>query len=478
MSVPTSRSAKSSSAPKHWPHQLQSKALCKTQPRVLDFADPGTGKTRVHIENFIERPGHKRLLVICPISLMQPAWGVDLNKFAPRLSVGYSTAEDRLTAFQSGCDVVILNTDGVKWLLDVVEGTKRPKRAGVPLLKDFDHLVIDEIAYFKHPNSQRSKAMRALAKHFKYRYGMTGTPNPNSVTELWHQALIIDDGKRLGMSFFHFRNATQNAEQVGPQANHLKWRDKPGAEEAAFMLLKDIVIRHDFETVMTHVPPNYRRTYELDIPKRLRTIYEKFQREAFVLLENGGVISTAQAGAVRQKLLQICSGAVYATTDDDADYQVLDTTRYELTADLIESRKHSIAFFNWRHQRVQLENELRKRGVEYAMIDGTVKVETRNDIVRDFESGNLQGVIMHYKTGAHGLTLTRGDSCFFTSPIYEADYFKQGIHRIYRGAQDKPTNTITMEARDTVEQDVYAQLFDKGTRMKSFLDLLVERSHG
>lgn len=471
MSSPTSRSAKSSSGPKHWPHQLKSKAICKVQQRVLDFADPGTGKTRVHIENYAERLQRKRLLVVCPISLMQPAWGIDLQKFAPRLSVGYCSAEDRMGAFQAGCDVVVINTDGVKWLELMCKKDKQ-------FLAEFDHLIIDEIAYFKHPTSQRSKAMRNIAKHFKYRYGMTGTPNPNSVTELWHQALIIDDGKRLGMSFFQFRNSTQSAEQTGPSANHLKWTDKPGAEEAAWILLKDIVIRHDFEQVMTHVPPNYRRSYELELPKKLRDIYNKFEKDAFVRLESGGIISTVQAGAIRQKLLQICSGAVYATTDDDSNYQVLDTTRYELTADLLESRKHAIAFFNWRHQRVHLENELRKRGVAYAMIDGSVPVERRNDIVAEFSAGNLQSVIMHYKTGAHGLTLTRGDSCYFTSPIYEADYFKQGIHRIYRGAQDKPTNTVTMEAKNTVEQKVYEQLFDKGRRMKSFLDLLVERKHG
>lgn len=461
----TSRSVKSSGSD-HWPHQLQSKRLYTAIKRGLDFSDPGTGKTRVHIEVYAERPDRGRLLVVCPLSLMVPAWGADLNKYAPRLSVGYSTADDRESAFLSGADVVVLNTDGVKWL------AKNQK-----LLKDFDHLVIDELSYFKHPTSQRSKAMRALTKHFSYRYGMTGTPNPNSVTELWHQVLLIDDGKRLGPSFYRFRSNTQNAEQVGPKPEHIKWVDKPGAEDGVAMLLQEITMRHDFEKVMTHVPPNHRHPYEIELSARLRKIYNKFESDAFVLLENGSRITTAQAGAVRQKLLQICSGAVYTRDDDESDYQLLDNFRYELLAQLVSDRKHSVSFFNWRHQRERLEIEFKKKGIEYAMIDGSVKTDLRNDIVSDFQAGNLQTVLMHYKTGAHGLTLTAGDTSFFASPIYEADYFKQGIHRIYRGAQDKATNTVTVEAKRTVEQHVYKQLFTKGARMGSFLDLLQEYKH-
>lgn len=464
-SKPTKRSEKSTGSD-HWPHQLVSKGLFSTTPFGLDFADPGTGKTRVHVELFAERKNHKRMLVVCPLSLMQPAWGVDISLYAPRLSVAYAVAGDREDAFHSGADVVVINTDGVKWLAN-----------NMHLLADFDHLVIDELSYFKHPNSQRSKAMLKISRKFAYRYGMTGTPNPNTVMELWHQALIIDGGKRLGQSYYQLRNASQQAEQVGPKAQHLKWTDKPGMDDAFAVLLKDITVRHKFEEVMTHVPPNHRQPYYLDLPRKLRKIYDKFEADAYVLLENGRRITTAQAGAVRQKLLQICSGAVYTREDDESDYEVLDTSRYALVADLVAGRSHSVTFFNWRHQQEQLSREFKARGIEFAMIDGGTKVETRNDIVRDFQAGNLQTVAMHYKTGAHGLTLTRGDTTFFCSPIYEADYFKQAKHRIYRGAQDKPTNTVTMEANSTVERYVYDQLFQKTERLGNFLDMLKEYKH-
>lgn len=461
-STPTKRSAKSTVSD-HWEHQLISKGLFSTTPFGLDFADPGTGKTRVHVELFAERRGRKRLLIVCPLSLMGPAWGADIQKYAPRLSVGYSTAEDRDTAFKNGSDVVVINTDGVKWLAK-----------NMHLLKDFDHLVIDELSYFKHPSSQRSKAMLKISKLFAYRYGMTGTPNPNSVTELWHQVLIIDGGKRLGQSFYQFRNATQQAEQVGPKPNHLKWTDKPGMDDAIAVLIKDITVRHDFEEVMKHVPPNHREPYELEMSAKLRKIYNKFEADAFVLLANGSRITTAQAGAVRQKLLQICSGAVYTHDSEESDYQVLDNFRYEVLGELVNGRKHSVTFFNWRHQQEQLSREFNAKGIEFAMIDGSTSRERRNDIVVDYQAGNLQTLLMHYKTGAHGLTLTRGDTTFFASPIYEADYFKQGIHRIYRGAQDKATNTVTVEAMKTVEQYVYEQLFTKGKRLGNFLQLLQE----
>lgn len=464
-----SRSGSSSKSKPLWAHQSYSKSFFREVPHGLDFSDPGTGKTRVHIELYAERPKHGRLLVVAPLSLMQPAWGVDVSSFAPHLSVGYSVATDRETPFLRGDDVVVINTDGVKWLAE-----------NLHLLKGFDHLIIDELSYFKHPTSQRSKAMAKIAKKvFQHRniYGMTGTPDPNSVTELWHQVLIVDGGKRLGTSFYRFRNATQHAEQVGPKAEHLKWIDNEGVEDAVALLIKDITVRHEFEEVMTHVPPNHRQSYEIKLSPKLRKLYNQLEQEAYAVLSNGARISIAQASSMRQKLLQVCSGAIYTRDDPEGegDYQLLDTSRYELMADLVLGRKHSVTFFNWRHQREQLEREFQKRGIEFGMLDGSVSTKRGNELVEEFQKGNLQTMLMHYKKGAHGLTLTAGDSTFFSSPIYEADYFKQAKHRIYRGAQDKPTNTVTVEALDTVETYVYEQLFNKSKRMADFLSLVKAR---
>jgi SNF2 family DNA or RNA helicase len=392
---------------------------------------------------------------------MYSAWAQDIDKFAPGLSCSLAYADQREEAFKLKTDVVIINIDGVKWLL---------KNQSV--LKDFDHLVIDEITAYKHASSQRSKAMVKLRKPFKLRYGMTGTPNPISVTELWNPTMIIDDGQRLGESFYRFRSIMQEPTQVGPMANHLQWNDKPGAAQAVRELLADIVIRHAFEDVMTHVPPNHRDTKTFQLSKRAQTMYERMENDAVIALESG-TVTAVHAAALRTKLLQIASGAVYTT--GDGAYEVIDTLRYELITDLVEEREHSVVFFNWRHQRDQLIEALTARKIKHAVIDGATSDRHRNEIVQAYQAGRFQTVLLHPKTGAHGLTMTRGDTTILSSPIYEADLLKQAVHRIYRGGQTKVTNTILIEAENTVEKLVYERLLDKHTRMVELLDLIKQR---
>lgn len=458
----TAKQATRSTAPSPWLHQRRTEKFFERKSCGFDLSDPGTGKTRAAIEVYASRKDRKRMLVVCPKTLMTAAWAADIEKFAPQLTVSLAYAENRREAFELKTDVVVINSDGVKWLVE---------KENVGLLRDFDHLVIDEITAFKHHTSQRSKAMAKLRKYFKRRYGLTGTPNPNSVTEMWHPALIIDDGKRLGVSFFKFRNVMQTPTQVGPSANHLKWDDKPGAQQAMSEMLADITIRHAFEDVMTHVPANHRDTKYFALSKKCRAAYDQMAAQAVIKLKDE-VVSAVHAASLRTKLLQIASGAAYS---DGEDYALIDRGRYELIAELVEERDHSIVFFNWRHQRDELCAEFEKRGITFAVIDGSTPQRERDEIVTAFQAGAYQALLLHPKTGAHGLTLTRGTTTIVSSPIYEADLLKQAIHRIYRGGQTQATNTILVCASGTVEEKVYARLDEKYAHMVDLLDLLESR---
>jgi SNF2 family DNA or RNA helicase len=401
------------------------------------------------------------MLVLCPKTLMASAWGNDIEKFAPELTYSLAYAENRLEAFQFETDIVVMNVDGVKWLA----------KEGKTFLKQFDHLVIDESTVYKHPTSQRSKAVRAIAKSFTHRYIMSGTPNPNSVTELWHQLLIVDGGRRLGSSYYGFRNAVQQPTQVGPRPEHQRWDDKPGVTAVVQKMIEDITIRHAFEDVMTHVPPNHRDVKEFSLSAKAKKLYDKMENDCILAFEDD-VVSAVHAASLRTKLLQIASGAVYSGEDS---YQLIDTARYELIADLVESRQHSVVFFNWKHQRDELSKAFDNRDIRFALIDGSVPQRERDQIVSRFQAGEYQTILLHPRTGAHGLTLTAADTTILCSPIYEADLLQQAIHRIYRGNQDRVTNTILIQAKGTVEDAVYERLNKKYEQMTDLLDLMKQR---
>lgn len=458
LTKPSAKQLASLKPPKHWSHQLVTKALLKKVPRVLDASDPGTGKTRAALEAFADRRRAKGkcLLVVAPKSLLKTAWADDAKKYTPELVCSIAYAENREQAFAADADVYIINTDGVKWL------AKQPRA----FFARFDSLVVDELSYFKHRTSARSKAMAKIRGYFRYREGLTGTPNSTTITDIWHQLFILDDGERLGKSFFAFRESTCSPQQVGPKASHIKWTDKLGAEEAVSSLISDITVRHKFEECMD-IPPNHTYSVSYTLPKKLMTQYVELAERAILELQQDGV-TAINAAVLRTKLLQVASGAVYA----DSSVQVLDTGRYELVMDLIEERQHSVTFFLWTHQKEQLAKMADSRGISYEIIDGTVPVARREEIVDAYQAGFYQTLFMHPKTGAHGLTLTRGTATIWPSPIYEPDILKQGLHRVYRGGQKKATETILVEAEGTIEGAVYKMLMDKNARMVNLLDLL------
>lgn len=447
-----------------WEHQQQTKTFLSDKAWGFDFSDPGTGKTAGQIMVFQEVKAQlpdARWLVVSPKTLMETAWGGDIRKFAPELSIAYAYAPDatRRAAFESGADVVVINSDGVKWLAD-----------NMKLLKGFVMLTIDEITTYKNGgNTQRTKAMRKVSKVFKRRYGLTGTPNPNTVMELFYPTLILDGGETFGTAYSRLRMIVQEPVQTGPLPEHVTWVDTPGANDAVHAQLAPHSIRHRFEDVMPHVPPNHRSFREFELSPKAMRMYKAMASEARLAFEGGEAVGV-HAAALRNKLLQIASGAVYRA---DGEYEVICRKRYEMIAEMLEEREQSVVFFNWAHQRDLLLEHFRKMGMSTALIDGSVtNAKVRNRLVEEFQNGEHRIFLLHPRTGAHGLTLTAGTTTVFSSPIYEADLVEQGLRRIYRGVQDKVTNTIFVEALKTDERLVYERVWDKNLRMQDMLSLL------
>lgn len=447
--------------PPLYKHQKASIAFMRNKSNIFDTSDPGTGKTRVQIELTRERRsnGEGCTLVLAPKSLLRPAWEDDFNSFAPELTISVATAANREKAFEVPADVYVTNIDAATWL-----AKQKPT-----FFKRFDTLIIDEISGFKHRTSKRSKAVNKIKKHFKYRAGMTGTPNTNTLTDLWHQVYILDDGDRLGKSFFAFRASVCNPIQNGPQPNMLRWDDRPGADAAVAMLLSDIVIRHKFEECLD-IPANVENVVHYYMSKKQLQAYKEVELNSLAQIKMQ-IVSAVNAAALGTKLLQIASGAVY---DESGKAVIVDTGRYELVADLIEERANCVVFFNWTHQRDALIAEFESRGITYALIDGTVTDKQREAAVKYFQAGFYKVLLAHPASAAHGLTLTKGTTTIWASPTYNLEHFIQGNRRIYRAGQMQRTETIVIVAPGTIEEKVMAKLLDKEGRQTSMLELLKE----
>ena len=445
---------------KAFAHQLKSLKHDLTTPIVFDTSSPGTGKTYVAIKAFERRRKKKTgcALILAPKSLLRSTWAADFKKFAPALTVVVATADVRESTFAEKADAYVTNIDAVKWL------AKQPKS----FFAKFDTLIIDESSAYKHATSQRSKAVAKIAKYFKYKRAMTGTPNGRSITDVWHQVYLLDEGARLGRSFFAFRNSVCTPTQVGRSDKAIRWDDKDGAEEAVFGLLSDIVIRHKFEDCVD-IPANHRYTLEYELSAKQRKAYEQMETTQMLWLKGKEPsVIAVNAAVVANKLLQVASGAVYGVVDDPV---LVDDGRYKMVLDLVEERKHSLVFFHWKHQRDALAAEADKRGITFAVIDGTVNEHERDRIVTAYQAGAYQTIFAHPRSAAHGLTLTRGTTTIWTSPTYDLELFEQGSKRQHRMGQTQKTETITIIAPGTIDERAYEILQKKNARMKNLLDL-------
>lgn len=434
-------------------HQQQDLDFILQQPRVLNFSDAGTGKTRTSIEAIRARKKEGRTLVLCPKSIMAPAWGEDLTKFAPELNYSLAYAENRAEAFSAKNHVVIMNHDGLLWLEKVVINNK------TPVLNGFCQLIVDESTAYKN-DCRRSKVLNKLKKYFKYRILMTGTPYTNSMTDIWRQALIADDGQHLGNSFYRFRDQICTGRQLGNGIT--VWDDKPGVEPVVYHLLKDICIRHKLEDCID-IPENTTREVYYELDKKHRIVYEKMEDDAILELSSGN-ITALNAAILANKLLQIVSGAVY---NQFGQYTIMDTARYELIAELANEYPQVLIAFNWRHQKEQLLKLL----PDAKIIDGEISANRRNELVTDFQAGHIKQLLIHPKSGAHGLTLTAGHATIWASPTYSSEEFTQFNRRIYRAGQNKKTQTILITAKHTIEEKVYAKLQGKLTKAHRIMDL-------
>ncbi len=437
-------------------HQVETSLFINRSNVTYVASDPGTGKTRSVLEAWDKDTVNVgRMLVVCPKSIMLPAWVADCKKFLPDVTVAVAKAPNskRRAAFEEGTNIVIVNHDAAKWL-----------NANVDLLADFTWLVIDEATAFKNPTSQRTRALTTVAKHFAKRIAMSGTPTPNSVMELWSQMKILDTGMRLGSNYYQTRSQLQVPTHEG---QFVKWNDKADAKDKVFDAVADVTIRHKLEEVLD-MPEHINRNLEVEISHKLFLLYEDLAEESRLLLSTGTVDAVNKA-VLQNKLLQLCSGAVY---NSEGGYSIAHPERYELILDLVQERSTpTLVAFLWRHQYEQLVELATKNNIRWAAITTKDSPEVRNRTVEEFQAGLYQVLFAHPASAGHGLTLTKARTVIWSSPTWSSEHYIQFNRRIYRAGQNFRTEVINIAANGTIEPYVYDRLNGKIEAGAGLLDL-------
>ena len=444
------------SIPAPYAHQKTTTDFIVKTKRCLITSDPGTGKTRAVLDAHAILGG--KTLVLAPLSILEAAWGEDINKFQPQIKYGVAYAKNRAKIFEDDTnEMVITNFEAVNFL-----------QKNTHLLKKFDTIVIDEFTAFKNREAKRSKNLSKIISCFTNRIAMSGTPNSNTILDIWHPVLLVDGGERLGSRFYAFRH-----QACTPKFNGFanEWIDKPGIEEAVANKLSDISIRFALSDCID-LPDNIVRTVNTKLTPNVQKQYKTLADES-VLYTKSGTVNAVHAAARVKKLLQLVTGAVY---DEDGVVQFVHQERYDIVMTLVGQRAHSLVAFNWKHERDALVELAQKEGYTFEVIDGSVPAERRKDIVSRYQAGQIKVLFCHPQSAGHGLTLTKANTVIWCSPTYNAEHYQQFNQRIYRAGQTQKTETILIQARNTWEPEVYKKLNTKLGRMENLLHILKEVS--
>ena len=377
------------------PHQYQSMAIEKiyNTPRCGLFLDMGLGKTVITltaIEDLIYNQFEiSKVLVIAPLRVAEDTWSRESQKWDHlknlRISKILGTPRQRRLAIAQEADVYITNRENVVWLTD--------EMSGVGNSWFFDMVVIDELSSFKSPKAQRFRALKKYITRSERVVGLTGTPAPNGLIDLWSQMYLIDGGERLGKTVTGYRERYFTPNQRN-QTTIFNYKLKENAERAIMDKISDICVSMKVEDWLT-MPEKINSVIDVKMTPEQKSGYEKFEKEAYMQFMEGEV-TAATAAALTNKLLQYSNGAMYT---DNGEYAVTNSNKLDALAEIVEvsNGKPILCFYSFRHD---LERILKR-------FKGARKLENADDIQK-WNNGEISLLLAHPASAGHGLNLQTG----------------------------------------------------------------------
>jgi len=438
-------------------HQIRTAEFISVHRRCGVWSAQGTGKTLSAIaacDYLLSRGAVRRVLILCPLSVMRVAWCADMNNFAPhrRITVAHGTKDKRIAAIDAESEFVVMNFDGIKLMESHLKGK-------------FDMIVADEANAFKNFRSDRSKVLRRLLTKDTRLVLMTGTPASQSPEDAYGLAKLLDNPQCP--AYFSTWQAA-----VMTQITQFKWRAKPDAPQRVAEILKPSI--------------RFRKEDCLDLPEQMyvdratemgveqKKVYEQLRKEALIALGSGDKLTAANAGAMLNKLLQISSGAV--KTSDGGVLEVECKDRFNDLVDIVTgTTRKFIIFANYRAPIAMLHRMLRELHIETATITGDTPMNVRSTLFNAFqiEHSPLRGLVIQPAAAAHGVTLTAADTVVWWGPPASVELYKQANDRPHRIGQKNPV-TIFHLSSSPAEAKMYKLLRQNIAVHEKIVDLFGE----
>ncbi|MBX4145951.1 DEAD/DEAH box helicase [Paenibacillus lautus] len=400
-----------------------------------------------------------RVLVIAPLRVADDTWAREIEKWDHlrhlRISKVLGSAAVRRKALKAEADIYVINRENVEWLVSEY-GSQWP----------FDTVVIDELSSFKNPQAKRFKALRRVRPMMKRVIGLTGTPAPNSLMDLWAPMYLIDQGERLGKTITGYRDRYFTP---GSRNGHVvyEWKAKQEAEERVYEAISDIAVSMKAEDWL-ELPERIDRTIQIPLSPKAREMYKKLEKELLLPFLDADVVANT-AAVLSNKLLQMASGAVY---DEEKGVKLIHEAKLDALEDVIEAAngKPVMVFYNFKHSLSRIQERFPQAKILRKGKDG-------NEDIRAWNNDEIPLLLLHPKSAGHGLNL-QDSSCrtvVWFDQIWSLEEDQQANARVHRQGVRHNIVVIRLVAEGTMDEDAVAALERKAAGQDALMEAVKAR---
>lgn len=406
-----------------------------------------------------------KVLVIAPKRVASSVWAEEAQKWSHlqhlRFSKIIGNPAQRVDALKAKADIYIISRDNLAWLCAFYGGEKLP----------FDMIVADELSSFKSHKSQRFKVLRKPRLYLKRFVGLTGTPAPNSLIDLWPQIFLMDRGDRLGKTITQFRTRYFSP---GRASGHIvyNYNLRENSEDLIHKQIADICISMKSEDYLD-MPLRTDNFIKLDMPEVLRKKYKDFERDKVLELltssqpesdddsDETPVINAVNAAGLSNKLLQFANGAIY---DEDKNVHDLHDIKLDALEEIIEDAQGQPILVAWTYKfdRDRIMERLKKYKPR--------ELKTDQDI-NDWNAGKIQVMLAHPASAGHGLNLQAGGSIIIWFGLtWSLELYQQFNGRLYRQGQQNHVIIHHLVLKGTHDEDVIRAIRLKDKQQNALME--------
>lgn len=444
---------------KPFSHQRETAQFLTLNPRAFVFNEPGTGKTMsaVWAADFLMKHGKvRKVLVLCPLSIMQSAWHKDIAASAiHRTAVvcHHVDPERRVKMVEHGYDFTIVNFDGLPMVLDAL------KKRG-----DIDLVIVDEANAYKNPQTKRWKVLNSLLKPETMLWMMTGTPAAQSPLDAFGLAKLVNP---TGVPRFQ----TAWKDEVMTQLTRFKWVPKATARDRVYKALQPAIRFTKKECL--DLPPVLTSTREVPLTPQ-QSKYYKIIKTQMLSQVAGETISAVNAAAVVNKLLQISAGAAYTDNGEVVEFDC--RPRLSVLEEVLnETERKVIVFAHYRHTIDTIYLYLHELGYPCEVIHGSISPTRRSEIFHQFQTQDtLRVLVIQDQAASHGVTLTAADTVVFWGPVMSVETYLQCIARTDRIGQNSDRVTVVHIQGSEIERKMFNVLQKRVADHDLFVELYEE----